>query len=139
VVEPVSFAAGRYAFVLPGTGRAVRLVSRVARPCDRLPWVEDRRRLGVMVSRLTLRRGSEVETIALDDPRVSQGWWGIERDGATLWRWTDGDAVVPLSGAAGVAVLEVAVAGSLDYPIGREFEPRYGGAAGSGFARSAVA
>jgi hypothetical protein len=38
-----------------------------------------------------------------------------------LWRWTDGDAVVPLSGA-GPAVLEIVVTDSLDYPLSQARE-----------------
>jgi hypothetical protein len=125
-IKPVSIDAGRYTFVLPVLDGPARLVSRVATPCEMRPWVEDRRRLGVMVSRLTLRRGAEIEPIPLDHPHLSHGWWAVERDRATLWRWTDGDAAIDLSGAGPavleLSVLEIVLAGSLDYPIGRDLE-----------------
>jgi len=115
-IKPVGADAGRYTFVLPTLDGPVRLVSRAARPCEQRPWVEDRRRLGIMVSRLTLRHGAELEAIPLDHPRLSRGWWEVERDRASLWRWTDGNAVIEFFGE-GPAVLEIAAAGGLDYPI----------------------
>ena len=115
-IRPVSIVAGHYMFVLPRIDGPVRLGSRAARPCEVRPWVEDHRRLGVRVSLMTLRRGADIEPIALDHPNLSHGWWDLERDRASLWRWTDGDAVVPLSGA-GPAVLEIVVTDSLDYPL----------------------
>jgi hypothetical protein len=125
-IKPVSVADGRYTFVLPTVSGLVRLVSRAARPCDVRPWVEDQRRLGVMVARLTLRRGAEIEAIPLDHPHLSRGWWDAERDGATLWRWTDGNAAIGLSadGSAGFGpvVLDIVLAGGLDYPLGHELE-----------------
>ncbi len=115
-IKPVQSGAGRYTFVLPRTDGRARLVSRAARPCDTRPWLDDRRRLGVMVSRLTLKQGTEVTPIPVDHPQLSEGWWSVERDRDWLWRWTDGNAVIPLS-AVGPAVLEIALGGSLDYPL----------------------
>jgi hypothetical protein len=137
-IKPVAGNADCHIFVLPRSDGPVRLASRAAKPCDMRPWVEDRRRLGVMVSRLTLRRGAEVATIPLDHPRLSHGWWDVERDCGTWWRWTDGSAVIELSGT-GPAVLEVTLAGKLDYPLG---QPRQAGAtdaAGAVRARSVAA
>jgi hypothetical protein len=135
-IRPVSVAAGHYTFVLPAVDGPVRLVSRAARPCDLRPWVEDHRRLGVMVSGLTLRRGAEAEPIPMDHPHLSHGWWDAERDGATLWRWTDGNAALSLSAdgapvlgrpalgppVLGPIMLEIVLAGSLDYPLGQRLE-----------------
>ena len=153
-IEPVSIGGGCYTFVLPGVvgvlpeidgvppevdgvppeidgSRAVpvRLVSRGIRQGELSPWIDDQRRLGVAVARLTIRRGTEVSPIPLDHPRLSRGWWDVETDGAALWRWTDGDAVVPLSGT-GPAVLEVVLSGSLDYHLGRNVGEEAGAAAG---------
>ena len=142
VIEPVSFSAGRYVFVLPRDDGAlaepVRLVSRSASPCEARPWVGDRRRLGVAVSRLTLRRGAEAEPIPLDDPRLARGWWDVERDPLTLWRWTDGDAVVPLSDSA-PAMLEVTLTGGLDYPVSQTLDRHLVRGTGLLLARSAAA
>jgi autotransporter passenger strand-loop-strand repeat protein len=105
-----------YSFVLPRSAGAVRLVSRAVRPCELRPWVEDRRRLGVMVSRLTLTRGAALHPIPLDHPLLSRGWWDVERDRGMLRRWTDGDAELPLPDE-GPAVLAVVVVAGLDYPL----------------------
>jgi autotransporter passenger strand-loop-strand repeat protein len=94
-IQPIGVIRGRYTFVLPETGDPIRLISRAARPCDARPWVEDRRHLGVMISRLTLRRDAAVETIPLDDPLLTSGWWDVESDRTTSWRWTNGDAAIP--------------------------------------------
>jgi hypothetical protein len=118
-IKPISVGTNRYTFVLPQGESTVRLVSRAAAPCDDRPWVVDRRRLGVMVSRLTLRYGAEIEPIPLDHPVLSRGWWGVERDRVTLWRWTNGNAMIPLR-RIGPAVLEVVVTGSLQYPLEQE-------------------
>jgi autotransporter passenger strand-loop-strand repeat protein len=146
-ITPVSAEAGRYTFILPTDG-PVRLVSRAARPSEMQPWVEERRRLGVMVARLTLRRGATVAPIPLDHPHLSDGWWDVERDRTALWRWTDGNAAIPLSGngSAGEAlfsdgpmVLEITLAGSLDYKLSQEPALPAAQAAERAQARSAAA
>ena len=69
-----------------------------------------------MISRLTVRRGTEAEEIPLDHPQLANGWWAAEQDQATLWRWTNGDAVLPVSGND-AAVLEVTLGETQDYPV----------------------
>jgi hypothetical protein len=137
-IQPASADAGCYTFVLPALLARARLVSRATRPCEKRPWVEDRRRLGVMVSRMTLRRGAELEPIPLDHPRLSHGWWAVERDRAGLWRWTDGNAVINFLGE-GPAVFEVVTAGGLDYPIGQDLGTKPAWAAGAAAMHSAAA
>jgi hypothetical protein len=121
-IKPVGRDAGRHAFVLQRHAGPLQLVSRAVRPCDLRPWVEDRRRLGVMVVRLTLRVGPDVVPIPLDHPWLARGWWDVERDHATLWRWTDGHAVIEFY-PEGPVVLEVTLAGGLDYPIDAVAKP----------------
>jgi antigen 43 len=116
VIRPISAQAGRHVFVLPPGGGQARLVSRAAAPCGRQPWVEDRRRLGIMVSRLTLRRGDAVEPIPLDHPTLVDGWWAVDGAARRLWRWTDGDAALPLA-YNDDAILEVEVCGTMAYPL----------------------
>ncbi len=58
VVAPSTRRDGRYTFVLPALTEGARLVSKAAAPCDMSPWIEARRRLGVMVRRLSLRAGT---------------------------------------------------------------------------------
>jgi hypothetical protein len=62
----------------------------------------------VAVSAITLRTASGLQEIALDHAALARGWHAAEQQGALLWRWTDGDAVLPLSCADG-GVLELCV------------------------------
>ncbi|MGA9869047.1 MAG: Hint domain-containing protein, partial [Acetobacteraceae bacterium] len=91
-LRPVIVAGGRHVFVVSGGGTA-RLVSRASRPSDTRPWLDDRRRLGVCVSRI-IRDGAESVPLALDHPGLRAGWW--ERGAAESGRWTDGDAELPV-------------------------------------------
>lgn len=116
MIRPVSHHGGRAIFVLPDGSDPVRLISRSVVPNALNGWVDDWRRLGVPVVRLTLRSGGLVETIPLDHPGLASGWWDIERDGSQAWRWTSGDAIIPLNGA-GPTILEVQLAGTPDYPV----------------------
>jgi T5SS/PEP-CTERM-associated repeat protein len=113
-LRPVAIEGATYRFVLPA-GVTACLISRSAYPSDVLPWVEDQRRLGVMVRRLTLWHDGSATPIALDDPALDRGWWAAETDGGSHWRWTDGEAALPVPEAA--AVLEVELAATLPYPL----------------------
>jgi hypothetical protein len=117
-IKPISVDGQRYVFALPAGQGSVRLVSRSARPCDARPWVEDHRQLGVMVSRIVLRATTMAGPIALDHSRLSAGWWGVEHDDGAIQRGTNGHALIPLPGSvSGPALLEISVAGTLDYPL----------------------
>src|ERR1700722_1101799 len=73
---------GRYQFIPPNGTDEVRLVSRAAAPTDARPWMEDRRRLGVCVTRILLRDAyDEVREVPLDHPGLVEGWWKVERSG----------------------------------------------------------
>jgi hypothetical protein len=93
MIRPISQTVRCIAFLLPAGTDHVRLVSS-----DFIqPWVDDPRSLAVAVTRLTLRGGSSVETLPLDHPSLSDGWWEPEHDGDRMWRWTNGDAAISLS------------------------------------------
>ena len=66
-------------------------------PAETSPDGTDHRRLGVAVGRLLVNG----RTLPLDDPRLGDGWHGVE-DG---WRWTDGSAALALAGAEELAVV----------------------------------
>ena len=85
-----------YIFVVPRAARTVRLVSRATAPSNVSPWVEDQRRLGVAVARIVASGPSGVFELPVDHPMLGDGWWPNERDGLQIWRWTDGNAVLPL-------------------------------------------
>jgi len=106
--RPISVAHGCYRFVLPRSAGEVRLTSLATAPCDIKPWLEDRRRLGVYVSRIVWHDRSGPHDMAVDHPSLDKGWWDVEGDGISLRRWTDGCAVLRLPPAA--KLLEVHVA-----------------------------
>jgi hypothetical protein len=117
--RPIRAGDDLFSFILPSTATEVRLRSNAARPCDTQPWIEDRRVLGVSVSRIRVRHGSEIEDLALDGPALGRGWWAVERDGLQISRLTNGDAVLRLPEAHGPSrVLELKMGGNMTYPLG---------------------
>ena len=116
-LRPVVADNGRHIFALPATDGAVWLISRTMVPSEVQPWIEDRRRLGVMVCRLTLLTCDGVESIPLDHPSFDDGWWDVEWHGATaLRRWTNGHARLPIRTDEPV-LLEVELGDTLTYPV----------------------
>jgi Hint domain/Peptidase M10 serralysin C terminal len=99
-IAPLGIAPGRLAFGLPAGVRSVHLRSRSAVPCETGMHRADRRRLGVAVSRIALLADDVRNEIPIDHPSLSQGWHALERAGSMLWRWTDGEAALPLGCSA---------------------------------------
>ncbi len=97
-----------YRFALPA-GPAT-LLSRAAYPQDATPWLEDQRRLGVMIRALRL----DGAPVPLDHPAFTAGWWAPETDGTTRWRWTDGAA--SLGTLTAPSTLEVTLGDTMPYP-----------------------
>ena len=113
--RPVNRVATRYQFVLPRSRHDARIVSRSAVPSDIRPWVDDARKLGVAIRRIIVWRDEQCSEIALDDPRLVDGWWAVERDNATMWRWTDGNAALPIEGDR--LMVEIVVSGTVPYSV----------------------
>jgi hypothetical protein len=122
-IRPIDRADGRYVFVLPRKAETVRLVSRCGTPASLQPWLDDRRRLGVAISRVTCQTDARRDELALDDPALSDGWWSVERDGPVQWRWTDGSASLELP--PGCFMLEVHTRGRMLYPADGEARDRF--------------
>ncbi len=108
-VRPLSRTATTVTFALPPRPGRLRLRSRASHATDARPWIDDRRRLGVYVSRLSWS-GADM---AVDHPALSDGWWDVEHAGARPRRWTNGDAALPA--VAGASTLTVHLAGSIAY------------------------
>jgi hypothetical protein len=117
-IEPLKSRDGHYVFTIPSGGAQLRLMSRSVRPRDVSPWVDDPRRLGVLVRRLTVRSGNEVREVAMDAPLLERGWNEAEWHALGPSRWTAGDALLPVLGPA---VLEVVLGGTMHYPIEKVF------------------
>jgi hypothetical protein len=109
VIRPVSVHANRHVFVLPAGASDVRLASRAAIPSDTVPYLDDWRRLGVAVKRIVIRSDSGVMDIPADHPALTEGWYKPERDSATIWRWMDGDARLPIAAGRDPISVEVHV------------------------------
>jgi hypothetical protein len=114
-VKPVFSDSNHVIFVLPPGTRQMRLISRAQSPTEARPWLGDRRRLGVCVKRIVLRGADDLFEIPVDHPDLTQGWWAVERDGQTMSRWTDGEAVLQLPSMSGNVMLEIHLAGSMIY------------------------
>ena len=115
--RPTVRIGNRYTFVIPRLRGEARLVSRSVVPSDLKPWVEDRRSLGVMVRQITTRSGALHSNIAVDDPKLTDGWWSVEWDDIAPWRWTNGNAVLPISGD--LEMIDITIGGPFQYPITR--------------------
>jgi hypothetical protein len=116
--RPVRSSNDVFSFMLPSSPSDVRLLSRAARPCDARPWIEDRRTLGVSVSRIRVRQGQDVVDVPLDGQALGSGWWDVERDGVQMTRWTNGDARMLLpEGEGSSRVVEITMGGGMIYPV----------------------
>jgi hypothetical protein len=123
-VKPIYEGSELAIFMLPRGASEIRLQSRAQSPTEARPWLEDRRRLGVRVTRIVLRTANETSEVPMDHPGLTEGWWAVERDGQVMSRWTDGDAVVPLPAMSGDVMLEVHLAGSMTYVVEAATERR---------------
>jgi len=121
MIAPIAADPGDYTFVLPSGASSVRLRSRACSPSDLTPWHNDSRRLGLAVRRIRLREGDLVTDLPLDHPALTDGWWGIESDDQSLWRWSNGDAMLRLAGG-GVRVLEITASPLPAYRLDTEAE-----------------
>ena len=74
-----------------------------------MPWIDDRRQLGVCVNRIVLRSGDLVSELPVDHPGLADGWWAAEGSNETLWRWINGSAALPLP--AGVDIVDIFISG----------------------------
>ena len=118
-IDPVCQDELRSVFALPVGAQSLRLVSRAAVPFDLDRTHEDWRCLGVGVTKMIYRIGAEQIEIRADHPSLIRGWHDAETDGATIWRWTNGDAHLPLPTpiGAGGATLELHLSGRATYAL----------------------
>jgi hypothetical protein len=96
-IRPMSFVGNQYSFCVPSGCRSVRLSSRASRPCDTVgPFLDDRRRLGILVGTISIENCHSITKV---DSHLSstglRGWHDREADSS--YRWTDGNADLPLT------------------------------------------
>nr|WP_321983322.1 Hint domain-containing protein [uncultured Lichenicoccus sp.] len=103
----------RHFFVLPEGTVSITLLSRSAVPAEiEGPFVDDRRRLGVQVSRALLWNGLATQILPLADGSRS-GWHA--REAATDACWTDGRAELGLPPLPRPTILEIELGGIPHY------------------------
>ncbi|MBP0583496.1 hypothetical protein J8I29_29555 [Labrys sp. LIt4] len=90
--RPVSIEGAIHTFAVPPGFKQVRLISRSGQA---EPAADGERVLGVAVGRLCLRGMYGLREIALDHPGLKEGFYACERQGAVMWRWSNGDARLP--------------------------------------------
>lgn len=83
-------------FHLPAGVRSLRLRSPVASP-HAMNGLPDHRRLGVRLRAAILSHEGGETALDLASPALSDGWHALEPDADGPWRWTDGDAEIPLA------------------------------------------
>jgi hypothetical protein len=104
--------------MVPAGSTSVSLASRVCIPADKLEASQrDTRRLGVRVSWMAIRSEDAETILSADNPRLRTGWNDVEGDGQSMWRWTDGSAMIPWTDVSGAAVLTVCCTQVDAYPI----------------------
>ncbi len=112
-IEPVR-RGDRLRFALPSGHARVRLRSRSVRPRDVGGCGEDARRLGLSLHRLVLVTSAGPREVSLGHPLLAEGFSYVEREDGWCWRWTDGDALLPLAALVpgrAVTAVEIAVDG----------------------------
>ncbi len=87
-----------YVFRLPVVPSALRIVSRAAAPAE-LGLARDPRVLGIALRRLVVRKATRFRITEAIDDRLADGFHAFEADNG--FRWTDGDAAVPVALFAG--------------------------------------
>lgn len=94
---------------VPAGLSAVWLLSRTSRPSEvHGPFVDDRRRLGVLVGAVSFRDRASAASSSTDHLQAldPHGWHPLEHSGAAS-RWTDGCAVLGLPGNLGGGDLRI--------------------------------
>lgn len=108
-IRPISIQEDRYLFVIPSGVVTARLASRASVPSLLAPYFGDQRRLGVAVTRISVQASADRMDYSADHPALSDGWFDVESDGRSVWRWTNGNASLPASAKDEPFILEIHV------------------------------
>ncbi len=109
--NPIGVAGQRYRFAVPEGTADIRIVSRAGVPAESDPMSEDRRRLGVMLSRIVQRVGGQTLELPIEAAALCEGFHPPEAGAGGPWRWTDGHARLPPPPPGGALRLDLYVAG----------------------------
>ncbi len=110
-------AGDSHVFFIPGTPATVEIASRDVVPVE-LGIARDSRALGVAVRKIELHRGWNYTSVAMDDPRLTDGFHDYEPEEGI--RWTNGRAtlspeVLAMAGH-GALKLVLTLGGATRYP-----------------------
>ncbi len=86
---------GTWRFTLPEAAATLRLRSPAASPAEAFGRT-DIRRLGLRLRAATLEHAGTTTALNLAAADLADGWHQPEDAHGTLWRWTNGDAALPL-------------------------------------------
>ena len=106
-IRPLLVQGDSHLFLIPPGTATTRLASRANAPSLLAPYLDDRRRLGAAIKRISVRGTAAVTEYPTDHPALSEGWFGVEGDGSTIWRWTNGNASLPTTTNEDPLILEV--------------------------------
>ncbi|MBO1359588.1 Hint domain-containing protein [Acetobacter sacchari] len=116
IIRPIREDGDRVVFILPSGLESVQIASRFSRPSDMVgPFVDDRRKFGVLVGKISLYEGSvEAEMTEHLTQAELAGWNGLESSEA---RWTSGEGVItlPERNVKAPAMLSVQVLATTQY------------------------
>ena len=107
-VAPRMVAGTLHRYALPDGAHAVRLLSPAGVPAEIAAGSADHRRLGLMLEAAVLRGAGWQRPIDLAALPDGAGFHDPETDGTRHWRWTDGDARLPV-GHDGPCVLDLVI------------------------------
>lgn len=110
ITRPLRRNGRQVLFLLPEAIRTVRIMSRVARPCDTTgPFMDDRRHLGVLIGEISLFDSIDARKITTHLSADALPGWEARENGSC--RWTRGNALLTLpeqaSGTMSILSLEV--------------------------------
>jgi hypothetical protein len=116
-IDSIAVAGKTHSFMVPAGVTALVLASRSAAPSTLAAYHDDPRELGVAVTRVVMRGQAARVDFAADHPALAQGWHGMEQANGAMWRWTTGQAALPVGAVDGPVVVEVTVAATTTYLI----------------------
>jgi autotransporter passenger strand-loop-strand repeat protein len=114
-LDAVRRVADAHVYSLPDVPGTVRIVSHAAAPQE-LGLARDPRSLGVALRRIVVREGTRFRMIEASDASLGNGFHAFEA--VNGFRWTDGDAAVPIelfAGFAGSVELVLTIASTAHY------------------------
>jgi hypothetical protein len=92
-INPLRTSRDAWQFVVPAKSGSMQLCSRTKSSGQ----TDDHRVLGLCVRALEVQGSDGKFHIALDHPMLARGFYEVERDDRRIWRWTDGNALIPVA------------------------------------------